>query len=25
MYEDTMLSILRENPKLTEYLLSNDW
>lgn len=24
MYEDTMLSILRENPKLTEYLLSND-
>lgn len=24
MYEDTMLSVLRENPKLTEYLLSND-
>lgn len=24
MYEDTMLSILRENPKLTEFLLSND-
>lgn len=24
MYEDTMLSILRENPKLTEYLLAND-
>ena len=24
MYEDTMLSILRENPKVTEYLLSND-
>lgn len=24
MYEDTLLSILRENPKVTEYLLSND-
>lgn len=24
MYEDTMLSILRENPKVMEYLLSND-
>ena len=24
MYEDTMLSVLRENPKVTEYLLSND-
>lgn len=24
MYEDTMLSVLRENPKLMEYLLSND-
>lgn len=24
MYEDTMLSVLRENPKLTEYLLAND-
>lgn len=24
MYEDTMLSTLRENPKLMEYLLSND-
>lgn len=24
MYEDTMLSMLRENPQLTEYLLSNE-
>lgn len=24
MYEDTMLNVLRENPKLTEFLLSND-
>jgi len=24
MYEDTMLSVLRENPKVTEYLLGTD-
>jgi hypothetical protein len=24
MYEDTMLSVLRENPQLTNYLLSNE-
>lgn len=24
MYEDTLLSILRDNPKVTEYLLSHD-
>ena len=24
MYEDTMLSVLRENPQITEYFLSNE-